>query len=369
MASSPWSSLPWKRVDTATLPEPSSSSGNHYDDDSSKKKGNELGASPQEAVAMFVGLEVISGDDYQVHAGKFKQINKSDDDKKARQGEETPVEERTKQSTAVDDKTKTKKRKRKKASDNGDDEVVDPQQQEEQQYEEAIPEEREEPEQPKKKKRKKKKKAKKQQETGTASSEQQQQEVTKSDEATDRAAHTSTFPDDNTPSTTIEVEQLQTSWSMATGGVQLHPLLCQSLLSQSFDSPTPIQSSTLAAAILGRRNIVGAAPTGSGKTLAYLLPILQSLLSNEQQDNPRMLQALILTPTRELALQVSRECDKLCSPSIRKWCGTIVGGLAMVKQQRVLQKSKPPILVATPGRLWELVSTFVCLYCCVIGQG
>jgi ATP-dependent RNA helicase DDX24/MAK5 len=149
---------------------------------------------------------------------------------------------------------------------------------------------------------------------------------------------------------------MQTAWMVATGGVELHPTLCASLLSQKFWTPTPIQSATLPASILGRRNIVGAAPTGSGKTLAYLLPILQSLLSQESET--RVLQALVLTPTRELALQVSRECDLLAGE--KRLSATIVGGLALAKQQRVLEKNKPPILVATPGRLWELVSnTFV----------
>ena len=52
-------------------------------------------------------------------------------------------------------------------------------------------------------------------------------------------------------------------WSIATGGVYLHPNLCQSLFRLGFTSPTPIQSSTLAASILGQRDVVGAAPTGS----------------------------------------------------------------------------------------------------------
>jgi superfamily II DNA/RNA helicase len=66
---------------------------------------------------------------------------------------------------------------------------------------------------------------------------------------------------------------------------------------------------------MGRRNIVGAAPTGSGKTLAYLLPIVQYVLIGLQQQQEEeaapmhsYLSAWILTPTRELVMQVSREC-------------------------------------------------------------
>lgn len=65
----------------------------------------------------------------------------------------------------------------------------------------------------------------------------------------------------------------------------------------------------------------------------------------------RKVHALILAPTRELALQVRKECNKL----IPGKCGVLVGGLATQKQERVLRKNKPPIIIATPGRLWEMV--------------
>jgi superfamily II DNA/RNA helicase len=96
----------------------------------------------------------------------------------------------------------------------------------------------------------------------------------------------------------------------------------------------------------------------AGKTLAFLLPVLQYLLErrdDETMSNDRTLQALILAPTRELAMQIHRECSDLVPGQI----GTIVGGLAMSKQQRVLQKNRPPIIVGTVGRIWELVSHFI----------
>ena len=171
-----------------------------------------------------------------------------------------------------------------------------------------------------------------------------------------------------------EVEQLQTTWSISAPGITLHSTLCTGLHSLNYTYPTPIQSATLPAAILGRRDIVGAAPTGSGKTLSFGLPILQYLLDNddndngddassrEQQQHPKQkkklpLQALILTPTRELAMQVTEELRRVSCNNIP--IGTIVGGFAEVKQKRILDKTRPPILVATPGRLWELVSFFV----------
>jgi superfamily II DNA/RNA helicase len=97
------------------------------------------------------------------------------------------------------------------------------------------------------------------------------------------------------------------------------------------------------------------------------LPILQYLLeeadtievaksteNQEVNDSHRSLQALILVPTRELAMQVTSELTRVSCNKVK--IGTIVGGFAEVKQRRTLEKGRPPILVATPGRLWELVS-------------
>eukprot|EP00978_Attheya_sp_CCMP212_P002167 scaffold4463_cov51-Attheya_sp.AAC.10 len=164
-----------------------------------------------------------------------------------------------------------------------------------------------------------------------------------------------------------EVVKLQTTWSIQASGIYLRDEICASLHRAAYHYPTPIQAKTLSASILGRRNIVGAAPTGSGKTLAYALPILQFLLENASAeaaltDNVVVqkistLQALILCPTRELALQVSAEFDKIAKGT-NTYCATIVGGLAEVKQRRILEgKKRPEIIVATPGRLWEMMST------------
>ena len=90
-----------------------------------------------------------------------------------------------------------------------------------------------------------------------------------------------------------------------------------------------------------------------GKTLAYLLPIFDHLLRQEEtnQNVDCKMQALILAPTRELALQVQKECNKL----IPGKCGALVGGMSTQKQERILRQNKHPIIVATPGRLWEMV--------------
>ncbi|XP_055328636.1 probable ATP-dependent RNA helicase DDX47 isoform X2 [Paramacrobiotus metropolitanus] len=92
------------------------------------------------------------------------------------------------------------------------------------------------------------------------------------------------------------------------------------------------------------RDIIGLAETGSGKTGAFALPILQSLLNDKQR-----LYALVLTPTRELAIQISEQFEAL-GAAIGVQCAVIVGGIDMVSQAVTLAK-KPHIIIATPGRL------------------
>lgn len=91
--------------------------------------------------------------------------------------------------------------------------------------------------------------------------------------------------------------------------------------------------------------------------MAFLIPILNQILE-QQSETPddadqqkRHMQALIMTPTRELATQIHAECDKL----LPNQCVTLVGGIALVKQARLLNTKKPPIVIATPGRLWAMV--------------
>ena len=141
--------------------------------------------------------------------------------------------------------------------------------------------------------------------------------------------------------------------------------LCESLLRAladlGFEQPTPIQAAVLPAALGEGRDIIGAAETGSGKTLAFGLPILQRLMEEVQQRpaaaasrNEAGLRALVLCPTRELAMQVADHLGAAGRHSHVR-VATIVGGMAPEKQLRVLSRA-PEIVVATPGRLWELIS-------------
>lgn len=164
--------------------------------------------------------------------------------------------------------------------------------------------------------------------------------------------------------------------------VQLHPLIYQSLHALKFEKPTSIQEATLPVSMLDtmtiadkKRDIIGIAQTGSGKTLAYGLPILNWIASRSVEDRQMRLlngvpeeeiasrlSALILTPTRELALQVTKHLGAIVESSStenKRWASiaTITGGMSEDKQRRMLQGYRGrgvDVIVATPGRFWEL---------------
>ncbi|XP_043222235.1 ATP-dependent RNA helicase DDX24-like [Amphibalanus amphitrite] len=158
------------------------------------------------------------------------------------------------------------------------------------------------------------------------------------------------------------------------------PLLA-GLAELGYEQPTEIQRRCLPAAIRGRMDVVGAAETGSGKTLAFALPVLYGVMKEMQrsaagaaanrsavdsdddsdwptddgsaESTPGGPRALILAPTRELAIQVK---DHIVA--VAKYTGvkvvTVVGGMSEQKQQRLLSR-RPEVVVATPGRLWEFI--------------
>ncbi|CAB3227286.1 unnamed protein product [Arctia plantaginis] len=120
-------------------------------------------------------------------------------------------------------------------------------------------------------------------------------------------------------------------------------VLCEACEELKWKKPSKIQTEAIPVALQGK-DIIGLAETGSGKTGAFALPILQALL-----ENPQRYFALILTPTRELAFQISEQFEAL-GASIGVKCAVIVGGMDMVAQSLMLSK-KPHIIIATPGRL------------------
>ncbi|XP_074866901.1 putative ATP-dependent RNA helicase DDX47 isoform X3 [Carettochelys insculpta] len=120
-------------------------------------------------------------------------------------------------------------------------------------------------------------------------------------------------------------------------------VLCEACDQLGWKTPTKIQVEAIPVALQGR-DIIGLAETGSGKTGAFALPILQALL-----ETPQRFFALVLTPTRELAFQISEQFEALGS-SIGVQSAVIVGGIDMMSQALTLAK-KPHVVIATPGRL------------------
>lgn len=119
-----------------------------------------------------------------------------------------------------------------------------------------------------------------------------------------------------------------------------------------FRTPTPIQGAAIPIALRGR-DVCGCAKTGSGKTVAFLIPLVERLLyaPHSLEASDCSIRALILSPTRELAVQLFEVCQSLCRFAPRLRVGLAVGGLDLREQQSQLRRTPPDILVATPGRL------------------
>ncbi|KAK9947464.1 hypothetical protein M0R45_003088 [Rubus argutus] len=135
-----------------------------------------------------------------------------------------------------------------------------------------------------------------------------------------------------------------------------YPLL-RALDKLGFTKPTPIQAACVPLAMLGR-DICGSAMTGSGKTAAFALPTLEKLLHSPKHVSS--ISVLVLTPTRELGLQVLSMIQKLAQFTDIRCCQAI-GGLPM-KEQELALRSMPDIVVATPGRLLDHLCNSIGVY-------
>jgi len=124
-----------------------------------------------------------------------------------------------------------------------------------------------------------------------------------------------------------------------------------------FEEPTPIQAAAIPA-ILAGRDVLGSAQTGSGKTAAFVLPMLQKLSVDRRSSEAarsRAVRGLVLVPTRELAVQIGKviaDCGRHL-PAVLKTC-VAVGGLSINPQMLAL-RGGADIVVATPGRLLDLI--------------
>ncbi|MGZ3774446.1 MAG: DEAD/DEAH box helicase [Pseudobdellovibrionaceae bacterium] len=126
-----------------------------------------------------------------------------------------------------------------------------------------------------------------------------------------------------------------------------------SLKEAGYEKPTPIQRAAIPV-ILEGKDLLGIAQTGTGKTAAFCLPILQNLAKHHSRPQPKCPRALILTPTRELAIQIHENLETYSS-HLKLKHAVIFGGVGQGPQVRALQ-SGVDILVATPGRLLDLFS-------------
>ena len=133
------------------------------------------------------------------------------------------------------------------------------------------------------------------------------------------------------------------------------------MMREGFTSPTPIQAQAWPICRQGR-DIISVARTGSGKTLGFLLPVFEKIASLEKKrirsnagGAPGSVSplAIVLAPTRELAMQIEVEATKF-SRSVGVRCGVVYGGESKWLQIRKLNQTKPQLIVATPGRLNDL---------------
>lgn len=120
-----------------------------------------------------------------------------------------------------------------------------------------------------------------------------------------------------------------------------------SLKKSGIQTPTPVQDMSIEA-ILERKDIIAEAPTGTGKTLAFLLPMMNLMLPNNSG-----VQGLVISPTRELAIQISEEAQKINCNKINIL--TVYGGKEYSKQLKEA-KGSVDLIIATPGRLVDFIN-------------
>jgi len=133
----------------------------------------------------------------------------------------------------------------------------------------------------------------------------------------------------------------------------ISPIL-KALKDEGYNNPTPIQEQSIPI-LLRRKDLLGCAQTGTGKTAAFAIPIIQHLFNSKQESVlPTKIRALIVTPTRELAIQIGESFT-----SYAKYTGikntVIFGGVKQGKQTDALKRGVD-VLVATPGRLLDLIN-------------
>lgn len=127
----------------------------------------------------------------------------------------------------------------------------------------------------------------------------------------------------------------------------------KALTLSGYEAPTAIQEQAIPILLKGQ-DLLGSAQTGTGKTAAFAIPILQKIYETKEHKAPRKIQALILTPTRELALQI-HENVKTYAKYLNIISTTIYGGVSQKRQEEALKRGVD-VVIATPGRLLDLMN-------------
>jgi len=130
--------------------------------------------------------------------------------------------------------------------------------------------------------------------------------------------------------------------------LSLSSALQQKLATANFTTLTPIQESAIPPALEGK-DVIGTAQTGTGKTLAFVIPLIEML----QREPSRTAKALILLPTRELAMQVHEQYEQLRTREMKR-AALVIGGVSEKSQIQSLRSGQEPI-IATPGRLQDFI--------------
>ncbi|WP_114638942.1 DEAD/DEAH box helicase [Polynucleobacter necessarius] len=139
----------------------------------------------------------------------------------------------------------------------------------------------------------------------------------------------------------------------------LDPLIQKAVAEQGYNTPTPIQAQSISHVLAGS-DLMGAAQTGTGKTAAFVLPMIQKILrhgSNSASPARHPIRALVLTPTRELAVQVAENAANYSKYTDLR-TAVVYGGVDM-KEQVALLRNGVEILIATPGRLLDHIGSKV----------
>ena len=136
--------------------------------------------------------------------------------------------------------------------------------------------------------------------------------------------------------------------------LRLMPVILKNVHNAGYDTPTPIQRATIPLVMDGK-DVLGCAQTGTGKTAAFALPMIQNLAKHPPRPGmPRVIRSLILTPTRELALQIY-ENFVIYGKGLPVYPAVIFGGVNQQQQVDALHRGAD-VVIACPGRLWDLMN-------------